>query len=198
MLTAQATMRAGVQAGVTILEVLVTIVIVAFGMLGLAGLQVRVQAMEFESYQRAQAILLLNDMAERLRANSSSAASYVSAGSSSYGTGDDQPASCAGIAGRAQRDVCEWSNALKGAAESSGGSAVGAMIGARGCVEQLQAPNPAAGLCTPGVYRVTVAWQGMQATSAPQQACGTGNYGSNDALRRALSSSVTVGLPACV
>ncbi len=198
MLIAQARMRTGSQAGVTILEVLVTIVILAFGVLGLAGLQVRVQAMEFESYQRAQAILLLSDMVERLQANSGSAVSYVSAGGSSYGTGDNQPASCAGIAARAERDVCEWSNALKGAAESSGGSVVGAMIGARGCVEQLQAPNPGAGVCTPGVYRVSVAWQGLQATTVPNQACGAGNYGASDAQRRALSTNVTVALPDCV
>ena len=48
------------------IEVLVTMVIIAFGLLGMAGLQMRMQTSEMESYQRSQALLLLNDMANRI------------------------------------------------------------------------------------------------------------------------------------
>lgn len=182
------------RSGFTLIEVLVAIIIVAFGLLGLAALNGKMQLAGFESYQRAQALLLLSEMTERMRSNSSQAASYVSA--SAIGTGDSEPATCTGSPGATQ-DLCEWSNALKGASETSSGSNVGAMIGARGCITQVQAPNSSSGICTPGIYRIDVVWQGMQSTVASPLTCGQGNYGSDDALRRVVSSQVTVGLSTC-
>lgn len=187
------------QRGASLLEVLITIVIVAFGLLGLAGLQSKVQLGEIESYQRAQAILLLSDMTERINTNRSQAASYIVA--SPVGTGDSQPASCTSLAVGPSRDLCEWSNALKGVGEqkSSGGATanVGAMLGARGCITQVQAPDPTPGICTPGIYLVDVAWQGMHRTAASAIICGQGSYGADDAYRRVISSQIVVGLPAC-
>lgn len=185
------------QQGTTMLEVLVTIVILAFGMLGLAGLQSKIFVAEMESYQRAQAVLLLNDMVDRINANRSAAATYVLAAGTTLGTGDTQPADCSAAAAGLARDKCEWSNALKGAAETSGGTKVGGVIGALGCVTLLQAENPTLGVCTPGIYQVTVAWQGLNATSAPSATCGQNSFGSDDRLRRALSARVSIGLPTC-
>lgn len=182
------------QRGASLLEVLITIVIVAFGLLGLAGLQSKVQLGEIESYQRAQAILLLSDMTERINTNRSQAASYIVA--SPVGTGDSQPASCTSLAVGPSRDLCEWSNALKGAGEQKSSANVGAMLGARGCITQEQAPDPTPGICTPGIYLVDVAWQGMYRTAASAIICGQGSYG-NDAYRRVISSQIVVGLPAC-
>lgn len=183
------------QAGFSLIEVLVTIVLLAFGLLGLAGFQLRIQTAEMEAYQRAQAVVLMADMVERINANRANAVAYVTA--SPLGTGDAQPASCAGVAaGTAARDQCEWSNALKGSSELSGTASVGAMINSLGCITQVQAPNAAAGVCTPGNYRIDVAWQGLNATRAPSVACGQGSYGT-DTLRRVVSAQVTVGLPGC-
>lgn len=179
--------------GTTLLEVLVTIVILAFGLLGLAGLQSKILQAEFESYQRAQAILLLADMNERINTNRGQAASYASA--SAIGTGDSQPATCTGAAGPA-RDLCEWSNALKGASEKKSSANVGAVVDARGCITQVQAPDPTQTVCQPGIYLITVAWQGMNPTAAPAVACGRNLYGT-DTYRRAISSQITVGLPSC-
>lgn len=179
------------------LEVLVTIVILAFGMLGLAGLQSKIFVAEMESYQRAQAVVLLNDMVDRINANRGVAATYVLGAGTTLGTGDTQPADCSGTAAGAARDKCEWSNALKGAAETSGTTKVGGMIGALGCVTQVQAQNAAAGVCTPGIYLVTVAWQGLNATSIPSATCGQNSYGGDERLRRAISARVSIGLPSC-
>lgn len=178
------------------IEVLITIVILAFGLLGLAGLQGQVQLAQAESYQRAQAVLLLTDMSERLKTNRAQAAAYVS--TDVLGTGDTQPADCSTAAIGAARDRCEWSNALKGAAEKkgTGGTKVGAMTDARGCISQVQAPNATPGICAPGIYQITVAWQGMNKTSAPSATCGTNQYG-NEAQRRALSARVSVALTGC-
>lgn len=183
------------QRGTSLLEVLITIVILAFGLLGLAGLQSKIQLAEIESFQRAQAILLLSDMIERISANRADAASYPVA--SAVGTGDTQPADCTALAAGSSRDICEWSNALKGASEKINSVNTGAMLGGRGCITQVQAPNPAAGVCLPGVYRVTVAWQGMNQTTASSLTCGQGSY-TPDTTRRVISSQISVGLPYCL
>src|SRR5438874_2148258 len=112
-------------------------------------------------------------------------------------TGDAQPTDCSGIAAGPNHDLCEWSNALKGASEQRSGANAGGMEGARGCVTQLQAPNPALGVCTAGVYQVAVAWQGMVATATPALACGTGLYGASDGFRRTIAATVSVGTTSC-
>src|SRR5450830_821796 len=91
------------QQGTTMLEVLVTIVILAFGMLGLAGLQSKIFTAEMESYQRGQAVLLLNDMVERMNANRNAAATYVPALATTTfgnqnGVTDPLPADCSALA----------------------------------------------------------------------------------------------------
>lgn len=180
--------------GTSLIEVLVTIIIIAFGLLGLAGLQVKIQNAEMESYQRAQGLLLMGDMVERITANRANAATYVSA--DVFGTGDSQPASCTALAAGSARDQCEWSNQLKGSAEKSGSASIGAMIGARGCILQIQAPDTTAGVCAPGIYEIQVAWQGMNETVASTKTCGQGLYG-NDSLRRVVATQVVVGLASC-
>lgn len=55
--------------GVGLIEVLISILVIAISLLGLAALQGKAQKAEMESYQRSQALILLHDMASRLRAN---------------------------------------------------------------------------------------------------------------------------------
>jgi type IV pilus assembly protein PilV len=181
------------QRGTTLLEILVSIVILTIGLLGLAGLQAKVQSAELGSYQRVQAILLLSDMSERINSNRSQAANYVSA--NTIGTGDPD-ADCAGLAIGPAQDICEWSNALKGAGEQKSSTNIGAMLGARGCITLVQAPVTIPGICTPGIYRVSVAWQGFIPTVAPLDTCGQGSYGT-DTYRRVIATEFTVGLPDC-
>jgi len=182
------------QRGTTMIEVLVTMVILAFGLLGLIGLQGKMQLASFESYQRAQAVVLLTDMVDRLNANRGTADNFVSA--SVFGTGLTDASPCPTAVGPA-RDQCEWSVALKGASETLSSAKIGAIAGARGCIQRLQAPDATAGVCAPGIYLVTVAWQGMNSTVAPSATCGTGLFGADDALRRAISARVVVGKPEC-
>ncbi len=57
------------QSGFSMIEVLVTLIILLVGLLGLAGLMVQSQRSEVESYQRVQALVLLQQMAGRINAN---------------------------------------------------------------------------------------------------------------------------------
>ncbi|MDO8440523.1 MAG: type IV pilus modification protein PilV [Polaromonas sp.] len=176
------------QRGSSMIEVLVTIVIIAFGLLGLAGLQVRLQTSEMESYQRSQALLLLNDMGNRIATNRNNAASYVTTAASPLGAGMACPTTTTTVV---QRDLREWCNALQGAGETmdSGVTKVGAMVGGRGCVESVG-----------GDYLVTVVWQGLTPITAPPAsvACGAGSYNGttgscvNDLCRRTVTTLVRI------
>ena len=57
------------QSGFSMIEVLVTLIILLVGLLGLAGLMMQSQRSEMESYQRVQALILLQQMAGRINAN---------------------------------------------------------------------------------------------------------------------------------
>lgn len=174
------------QRGTSLIEVLVAILILAFGLLGLAGLQSRLQVSDMESYQRAQALVLLNDMASRITSNRSAAADYVTAAPLGVG------AACPVGATRAEIDATQWCNALQGAAAMAGGAQAGAMIGARGCVEALPDDE----------YLVTAAWQGIAPISAPPASvtCGAGLYDGagdsncvDDLCRRVVTTIVRIG-----
>jgi type IV pilus assembly protein PilV len=170
------------------IEVLVSLVIIAFGLLGLAGLQTRLQLSEFEAYQRSQALLLLDDMASRINTNRINAAAY---------TGDDVgvgtcPATPATT--RVEADLQDWCNALQGAGETQATNKLGAMLGGRGCVEQL-----ASAFSDGGYFRITVAWQGLVPAGSPAVDCGRDAYDSaagtpceDDKCRRVVSTVVRI------
>lgn len=186
--------------GFSLLEVLVTIVILLIGLLGLAGLQARALSSQMESYQRSQALILLQDMASRINANRKNASSYVTPVPQYLGTGTSYsiPTDCTTAAAGQPRDFCEWNNALLGAAETQGvANNVGAMIGARGCIYQTLAP--ASGVVA--IYSIVVAWQGLNNTAAPivvttppsPANCGLGLYKDRSgATQEALHRVVTL------
>lgn len=164
MVTMEKILKRSRQLGVSLIEVMVTIIILAVGLLGVAGLQMRLQHSEMEAYQRSQALLLLNDMANRIATNRSVASTYAT-GLSPLGTGVTCPSA---TTTQQDRDLREWCRGLKGAAEVLSGSRVGAMAGGRGCIEDLGS----------GSYRISVVWQGLTPISPPPVAlaCGKDLY----------------------
>ena len=185
-------LTAGRQAGFLMIEVLITMFILAIGLLGVVGLQARAQQAENESYQRSQALMLLRDMVDRINANRVNAASYITGTADGGAMGTASTKDCSTPTTTADIDLCAWSTALVGAAESLGGTCdvatgqhcVGTMINARGCIT-----SPAA-----NVYLLQVAWQGLSPTDSPPAsvACGSGHYGAEE-QRRAVTSVVEIG-----
>lgn len=57
------------EAGFTLIEVLVALVVLSIGLLGLAGMQFRGLRSNTDAYYRTQATLLAYEMADRMRAN---------------------------------------------------------------------------------------------------------------------------------
>jgi type IV pilus assembly protein PilV len=176
------------QTGVTMIEVLVSLLIIVLGLLGLAGMQVRMQQAEFESYQRSQALVLLYDMVDRINTHRVTASCFAftsGTGTPYLGVSANASPSC-GVSSGANNTAAvdamnEWSSLLQGSAASGN---AGAMVGARGCVS-LNA----------GVYTVAVAWQGTVDTSEPKMDdgtttinCGNNQYGS-ETRRRAVATT---------
>ncbi|MBD9679733.1 type IV pilus modification protein PilV [Pseudomonas sp. PDM18] len=173
------------QRGFTLIELMVSILIISLGLLGLARLQMRMQLSDMESYQRAQALLLINDISSRMTANPNNASGYVT--TSPVGSGMTCPT---GSSTRQQVDLADWCNSLQGAAEIGGGNVkAGAMLGGRGCIQSLGSNQ----------YMITVAWQGVGPISSPPTsvACGSGSYNGssgciNDLCRRVVTTIVRV------
>jgi type IV pilus assembly protein PilV len=183
--------------GYALIEILVTLVILLFGLLGLAGVSARANMAEMESYQRVQALMLVQDMTDRINANRvvascySNGATSVQLGTSTFTGYTGVPACASGNPQQqtqAVADITAWNTQLQGSAEVNSGSKIGAMIGAVGCVKQLDAAN--------GIYLVSVSWQGMASTVAPTDAtgnpCGKNLY-SDEKLHRMVTSTIRIG-----
>jgi type IV pilus assembly protein PilV len=181
--------RAGTQRGISLIEVLVTLIIVAIGLLGLAATQAAIQEADFDSYQRGQALVFANDMLDRINANRYAAPCYAITPAGAAGphlgtTGSGHlgaPACVLGSAtaeqvARADQDLLDWDGMLQGAAEVRDGANVGAMVGGRGCVSFDAAS---------ATYTIVVSWQGRTSTFEPVVECGSGLYG-DEAQRRAV------------
>jgi type IV pilus assembly protein PilV len=171
--------------GFTLIEVLVTFLIMAIGLLGLAGLQMSTLNSQFEAYQRTQANLLIEDMASRIRANSIAARADNYTVNDQYGLLPPN-ADCTVLTGAA-RDLCLWDYAVKGADVDLSGQKIGSMVSARGCIA-----NIAGTIDNEKIIRVTVAWQGTSPTATPSSSCGQGSYGDNDSYRRVASLDVVL------
>lgn len=198
------------QSGSSMIEVLITLVILMVGLLGLAGVMAQGQRSEMESYQRVQALMLLQDMAGRLNANRAVAACYAFTGAttgtpyvgvSGAGILNPIPPTCAAGTAiqntQAQQDISDWNASLNGAAETLGGGNIGAMVGARGCVSYdattALTDSVGATIAGTGIYTLSVAWQGLGNTFAPVGLkCGQNLYG-NEARRRVVSLTLRIG-----
>jgi type IV pilus assembly protein PilV len=200
--------------GFTLIEILVTVLILLLGLLGMIGLQARGANVEFESYQRGQALSLAREMASRLAGARGIVSGYVSnavsstdgsiylgsgAGAQTFvdGAGNCVPGAGVPLA-EAKYEACQWGQALRGVAVKDGANSVGAMIGARGCIIRVEPPNNNA---LADLY-VVIVWQALKPgteppgmvvgeTASPGSECAsTVNFGAG--LRRAVSVRVMV------
>ena len=154
-------MRSQLIRGFTLIEVLVTLVILTFGLLGIAGLMAKGQRIAFEAYQRQQAVALASDMAERIRGNRFLASicptgpactTYIAGAPTTtplgtgayyndYRTGAIKD--CASLTCSVQElalyDLALWDGLLEGYSEQqvSGGARIGGIVKARGCIVEL-------------------------------------------------------------
>jgi type IV pilus assembly protein PilV len=98
--------------GFTLLEILVSLVILAIGLLGLAGLQVTGLKNNLSAYHRSQATQLSYDMADRMRANVAGISFYVAGvPSATVITGCTTTTGCS-AENMAKNDLLGWNTLL--------------------------------------------------------------------------------------
>ena len=101
--------------GATLVEVLISMVILAVGLMSLVVLHGRLHLLQVEAYQRSQALVLVEDLASRMYLNRNDVASYVTAAGPIGGTLANCPTA---TATRAEADLTEWCETLVGASEA--------------------------------------------------------------------------------
>lgn len=191
------------ESGIGLIEVLITLFILAIGLLGIAGAQFMSKRANFEAAQRTTATLLANDILDRMRANAarptpavSTLSEYVTQGAEIGGTVITE--SAVPVAGDAlaiaTRDIWEWGRAIAGVTEikATGGETIntGGLVSPTACLYTTVAPGS---VDSSGQYMVAIVWRGSAKLSDPinpavpapdpdPYTCGraSGNYNSND------------------
>jgi len=103
---------ADAQSGFTLIEVMVATVVLAIGILGLAGLQAASLSSNQSAFMRTQASALAYDLADRMRSNVAGGSSgFYAAGVASYAAGCSTTAGCTPLQ-MAQNDLAEWNTAI--------------------------------------------------------------------------------------
>jgi len=132
--------------GFTLLEVLIAVTILAVGMLGIAAMQLMSLKDNRDAYFRSQAVLLTQDMAERMRSNQSKVSAYKGIDTSnSYSQFQCTSCSADDIV---KLDKFEWSQRI-----NTTTTVAGLIPSAKGTVTE-----------SAGIYTIEVSWQADGAT----------------------------------
>ena len=151
------------QAGVGLIEVFVSLLVLSVGILAIIGMQISGKQANYDAVQRTTAAHLAMDLIERMRANTSALSGYVTGDVIGDGSraephpGCDSDADTCTAAQMAAADLYQWELQMDGVAEtrdvdgdtrSSGG-----LVNPRACLA-----GPAGGGA--GLYTLTVVWRG--------------------------------------
>ncbi len=164
--------------GFTLIEVLIAVFVLGFGLLSLARVLARSSAGELEAVQRAQAMTIAQDIVDRVNLNRKNAAAYVG-DYVTYGPVED--CADAGLTTQVERDQCSLRNLLRGATTYEGAKTIGAPFAARACITSTAA----------NIYVIAIAWQGVVKTDAPDSDCGQGAF-DDEKNRRVYSTVVQI------
>jgi type IV pilus assembly protein PilV len=152
----------GRQRGVSLLEVLISLVIVGIGVLGLIGMQARAMSNQRDSFDRKAAAELLAQITERMRANH---LGFMAGGYSSSMLPTDSPASGVSCltatpctpAQLATNDVAAWQRSIRERLPAGG-----AVI----------APSTGTGFGTgSSAMRITMVWREAAPTTGADAGC---------------------------
>lgn len=183
------------QRGFSIIEVVVSTLVISVSMLGMTGMQITAKRAGLEAVQRTSATSLTTDLIERMRANPEALSSYVTTGLGGGTISVEPTPDCSydstntcTIAQLAAHDLWEWEQAIDGAAETrvvEGDTvSVGGLFDPTACVTVVG-----------GAVTVSMAWEGYQSQSDPSfDTCGAGlgKYGTDDAKRQVVSMTTFI------
>jgi len=181
------------QCGFSLIEVLISLLVISVGLLSIASLQLLSKRSTYDAAQRTTAALLAGDMLSRMRNNRGALISYL----------PDQPIGSAPLAAPATLcedgttctaeelatwDLWQWKQLLDGLQAQSEEGAAGGLVSPLACFS-----GPAFG--GNGTYTLAIAWRGMTPATSPGSSdcgAGSGNYGDADEYRRVLVVSTFI------
>ncbi len=144
------------QRGLSLVEVLVTLVVISIGMLGIAALYVESLRVGYTALSRTRAVNLAADMADRIRSNPAGEDSYASG---TDAAGNNAPFACAQTAGAAAIectpeelaafDIWQWKGLIGNSSDSSA-----QQLGLPGGVGTIDLDNTT----VPSTFVITVSW----------------------------------------
>lgn len=146
------------QGGFTLVEVMITVFVVAVGLLAAAALQAVAKKAAFDAMQRTTASVLAQDILERIRSNAAQANAYATQGAelTEALSATDCAAAVCTDAQLVGYDLSQWQRGLEGAAEQisdgEGSTAAGGLRSPVGCIRQ-----------NGNLVEVVIAWRGMTA-----------------------------------
>ncbi|MGX9462379.1 type IV pilus modification protein PilV [Shewanella sp. A14] len=155
--------------GFSLIEVMVSLVILVIGLIGIFNLHIISKQGSFESFQQTQASYYANDMINRMRLNKSQLAEYAK-GSPYSGTPGAVGQTCDAILlpcspnQMAKWDIFEWQSSFIGTSEVIGTQHVGGLDSATGCIK-----------VNGNIVTVTMSWKSIRSSSdsGDENACGT-------------------------
>lgn len=181
--------------GFSILELMIALFILSVGLLGLAALQSQAYRAESESYDRSQALILIDTIVARIKNNRNALGCYgftTTVANSTIGFGTDAPPVCTGFGTAETRaiadgDIAAWHSALLGEHEQLDTTPIGGATEGRGCITYVETDY--------GTYKLTisVAWHGTGKGFATANTCGRSLYGDDDSVRRVVSRTIELG-----
>jgi type IV pilus assembly protein PilV len=177
------------QAGFSLIEMLIALIVFSVGLLSIAGLQTVSKQANFEALQRTTASQIAYGLLEDMRVNGDAINVYIGAGDLGGGSRGGEPApncstgSVCNAAQKAAHDLWFWEQILDGNLEMNGNTGSGGLVMPTLCVA-----GPVGGGA--GIYTVTVAWRGTASlNNGNASACGSagGTYGGNNEFRRIMT-----------
>ena len=181
-------MRIHQQRGLSLLELLVSLVVFSIGLLGIAGLQMASKQASYEGLQRTLASQVAYGLLEDMRMNGDAMNVYLAAGEIGGGSRGAEPvpncngAAVCNAAQKATHDLWFWEQVLDGNLEMDGNVGTGGLVLPTLCIR-----GPAGGIA--GIYAVTIVWRGSASLiNGNASVCGSasGNYGADNEFRRIM------------
>lgn len=149
--------------GFSLIEVLVSVIILSFGLLAIAALQINSKAAGYDATQRSIATQLARDIVEKMRANpvdstagAVNVANYIGTFShSDYASGTSPSTDCSSVECNAAQlsafDLWEWQENLNGSTVNDNSGGLEEPIA---CIEEIA---PAGS----GFYKVSMTWRAV-------------------------------------
>ncbi len=187
--------------GFTLIEVLVTFVILSIGLLGIVSLQALSKTSQHQGIQRTRAVAIADALLEQIRINPAGLTTYAFGltplGGGTIGT-EPSPDCVTGACDpneMAAHDLWVWEQAIDGASVTvDGGTATAGLINPRACVTF----TATAGKTNTGLLQVLVQWSDLRETIDAVQAgdvdgrCGGAAVGGDDFRRKVTASTFVI------